>query len=274
MVISALDLSIRTKLSQIRTISTVYGKYAFAVAGHGKPTVVLEAGLGDSMGTWSLIFRDIEALSQVFTYNRAGYRKSHSENGQRDGYTIVLELRTLLKEINIPPPYLLVGHSLGGTFMELYARTHPNEVFGVVFIDARHADFTRRCKEARVRISEPPAIHTALLPPGAKRELKAEPLTMRQIDESPPFPKIPIVVLTGMNKPSEGEKFGEVWLSTQKDLAVLSPISRHFIYHTCSHYVHHENTVGVIDAIRWVIKTGNSKQFVIQDMQDKESKES
>lgn len=252
---SALSASGYTMLPQVRTISTVTGTYACVFAGRGKPTVILESGLGDGMGTWSTLFRQIEEISQVFAYNRAGYRKSHSENSQRDGCTIVEELRELLAVANVNPPYLLVGHSMGGTYMELYARIYPDEVAGVVFVDSRHADFTRRCQEANVSLDDPSAKLTVLLPAGAKRELKAGDLTMRQVHESPPFPAIPVAVLTGMNKPSEGDKFREIWLSTQTDLAGLSPLSKHIICQACGHYLHHENAVAVLKAIRWVMQT-------------------
>jgi pimeloyl-ACP methyl ester carboxylesterase len=55
------------------------------------------------------------------------------------------ELRDDLRALKIAPPYVLVGHSLGGTYMQLYAQRHPEEIAGLVLVDSRHADFTDRC---------------------------------------------------------------------------------------------------------------------------------
>ena len=262
MVISALQSSGYTMLSQVKTISTVYGKYTCMVVGHGKPTVVLESGLGDGMETWAALFEDLAEMSQVFAYNRGGYRKSYSKNRQRDGFTIVAELRALLMMVNLVPPYLLVGHSMGGTYMELFARRYPDEVAGVVFIDARHADFTRRCQAAQVALDDhPSAVTSTLLPPGARGELKASVLTMHQIKKSPPFPEVPIAVLTGMNKPSEGETFRQIWLATQKELVGLSSHSKHIICRESGHYLHQDNSAAVVDALRWVLAWRSDRPF-------------
>jgi pimeloyl-ACP methyl ester carboxylesterase len=241
-------------LPQSNTISTLDGKYSYVVAGRGKPSVVLESGLGDGMKSWSVLFPQIEGITQVFAYDRAGYGKSQNENRKRDAKTIVSELRALLRAVNILPPYLLVGHSLGGTYMEFFARNYPTEVAGVVLVDSRHSDFTTRCKQGNALLCDPPAMPNILLPPVAKRELDAESLTFHEIRESPDFPKVPLFVLTGMNKPLVGPTFRQVWLETQEDLAKLSPISKHVVCQTCGHYVHHDDPTAVMDAVRWVMK--------------------
>ena len=99
----------------------------------------------------------------------------------RDAATIVAELRASLQALDIEPPYVLVGHSIGGTYMELYARSYPEEVAGVVFVDSRHADFTRQCKLADAGGCEPPALALALMPPGPKREMDSAAVTMHQV---------------------------------------------------------------------------------------------
>jgi pimeloyl-ACP methyl ester carboxylesterase len=166
----------------------------------------------------------------------------------------VSELHAILQAASIPPPYLLVGHSIGGTYMELYARMYPHEVAGIVLVDARHPEFDRRCEEEGPSSCKFPALLAALLPPAAKRELEASSATMQQVNDSPSFPKVPLFVLTGTNKPLEKAQFKKVWLETQNDLATLSPISKHVVCDRCGHYIQRDDSAAVIDAIQWVIR--------------------
>ena len=101
--------------------------------GHGARTVILESGLGDTMDIW----KDIQPLiaagcTRTLAYNRAGYQGSDPAVGPRDSATIVAELRAELKRRNIDPPYVQVGHSLGGLYMQYFARNYPNEVAGLL----------------------------------------------------------------------------------------------------------------------------------------------
>ena len=241
-------------LQESNTISTADGRYSYIVSGQGKPAVILEAGLGDGKESWSPVFHQLAQFTRVFAYDRAGYGSSRSNNANRDGKTIVSELHSILQAASIAPPYLLVGHSIGGTYMELYARTYPNEVAGVVLVDSRHPKFDQLCEEGSASSCKFPALLAALLPPAAKQELKASSAAMQQVNESPPFPKVPLFVLTGTNKPLEKAQFKQVWLETQNDLATLSPIAKHVVCDQCGHYVQRDDSTAVIDAIQWVIK--------------------
>ncbi|GCE21503.1 alpha/beta fold hydrolase [Dictyobacter kobayashii] len=104
--------------------------------GQGGPTVVLDSGLGCSMLDWCYVQPEVARFTRVCAYDRAGYGWSEPGPWPRDGQRIVDELLTLLTRANIPAPYVLVGHSLGGLHMQLFARQHPELVAGVVLVDA------------------------------------------------------------------------------------------------------------------------------------------
>ncbi len=108
--------------------------------GTGSPTVILEAGLGDNTLVWSKVQPGIATSTRVCSYDRAGYGRSDVSSTPRTGKQIVAELHTLLMKADIASPYILVGHSLGGLFVRLYASTYPREVTGMVLIDASHED--------------------------------------------------------------------------------------------------------------------------------------
>ena len=94
-------------------------RHKVRIEGHGARTVVFESGLGDTLEVWNNIQPLIaESCTRTMAYTRAGYPGSDAASGPRDAATIVAELRSELKRRGIFPPYVLVGHSLGGLYMQ------------------------------------------------------------------------------------------------------------------------------------------------------------
>lgn len=98
-------------------------------------TVVLESGLGDGAKVWDRLRAEMPGIS-VFAYDRAGYGKTPATNAPRDPCTIARELHERLASARIPPPYVLVGHSLGGQYAYAFARLYHHETRGLVLLDA------------------------------------------------------------------------------------------------------------------------------------------
>jgi pimeloyl-ACP methyl ester carboxylesterase len=106
--------------------------------------VVFENGSRETLDTWERVLPDLPRDLTIFAYNRPGYGRSDATSTPRDGRTIVEELRRLLQRSDVRPPYVLVGHSLGGLYMQLFARAHPDEVAGVVLVDAVYPGIIKR----------------------------------------------------------------------------------------------------------------------------------
>ncbi len=102
------------------------------------PTIVFQSGLGDNKSVWSDVLHALPLTTPVFAYDRPGYGDSPGVNGARDACTISEELHNLLKSEKIPPPYVIVGHSLGGLYAYCFAERYPFEVSGLVLIDPTH----------------------------------------------------------------------------------------------------------------------------------------
>ena len=102
----------------------------------GSPTVVIDAGWGAWSLEWSGVQREVAKTTQVCTYDRAGMGYSEAGPLPRTAEQFAKELHTLLKNANIAGPYVLVGHSLGGLPVRVYAHKYPTEVSGVVLIDS------------------------------------------------------------------------------------------------------------------------------------------
>jgi pimeloyl-ACP methyl ester carboxylesterase len=104
--------------------------------GTGSPTVVIDAGLGDWSTGWGFVQPEVAKTTRVCTYDRAGWGWSDAGPLPRDAAQFAKELHTLLQNANIPGPYVMVGHSLGGLGVRVFVHDYAPEVAGVVLIDS------------------------------------------------------------------------------------------------------------------------------------------
>jgi len=104
------------------------------------PTVVLEGGAYGVSSTWAWVRAEVATYARVVSYDRAGLAWSDRRPGPRDGITIARELRRLLDETNERGPFVLIGHSLGGLFVRIFAHLFPEDVAGMVLLDGAHPD--------------------------------------------------------------------------------------------------------------------------------------
>jgi pimeloyl-ACP methyl ester carboxylesterase len=103
--------------------------------GDGSPTVVLEAGHGDGLNTWAKVQPALSKKVRVCSYDRAGFGFSDPPRRPGTVQQAADDLRKLLLSADIKPPYLMVGHSMGGMVVRLYAAEHPRDVVGLVLVD-------------------------------------------------------------------------------------------------------------------------------------------
>lgn len=119
-------------------------RICYRLSGSASPTVVMVNGLDENIRGWDKVEYKIARFARVLSYDRGGVGWSERGPDPRSGRNIVVELKTLLTVLQIPPPYVLVAHSAGGMYARLYAHDHPDEVVGMVLIDTTHEDFWRR----------------------------------------------------------------------------------------------------------------------------------
>lgn len=105
-------------------------------SGHGRPTVVIESGLGDFSFDWTLVQDPVSRFTRICTYDRAGYAWSDPGPTPRTFDQLNLELHDALLKLGERGPYVLVGHSYGGPVVRNYALAYPHEVAGMVQVDA------------------------------------------------------------------------------------------------------------------------------------------
>jgi pimeloyl-ACP methyl ester carboxylesterase len=105
--------------------------------GTGSPTVVLEGGLGQGSAYFALIAPQVASTTRVCVYDRAGRGRSEPTTSPQDGAAIAHDLHALLGASGNPGPYILAGHSSGGVYVRFFAAAYPDEVAGVVLLDAQ-----------------------------------------------------------------------------------------------------------------------------------------
>lgn len=103
--------------------------------GHGSPAVIFEAGLGDQIRAWATVQPAIAQTTRTCSYDRAGLGFSDPSGRPGTATNAVDDLHRLLAAASIRPPYVLVGHSLGGLYMQLFADRYRSEVAGMVLVD-------------------------------------------------------------------------------------------------------------------------------------------
>jgi pimeloyl-ACP methyl ester carboxylesterase len=106
----------------------------------GKPTVILEAGMASFSSNFVWVQQELEQVTRVIAYDRAGLGWSDSGPKPRDAQRSATELCTALQRAGITGPYVVAGHSYGGLVVRAFADLFPNEVVGMVLVDASHPD--------------------------------------------------------------------------------------------------------------------------------------
>ena len=109
--------------------------------GEGSPTIVMEAGSGGDHTVWSDVVPGVRGANRTCTYDRANTGSSSQVSGNRTFGDVAADLHGLLDAANIAPPYILVGHSLGGISMRLFASTYADEVEALILVDATPTTF-------------------------------------------------------------------------------------------------------------------------------------
>ena len=257
----------------------------------GSPTVIQEAGYGNTSLAWSKVQPGVASFTRVCSYDRAGYGWSDNGPLPRTAGHMVTELHTLLARAAVPGPYVLVGHSYGGLIMQLYTYTYPQQVAGLVLVESVHADQDRSPKLRQDNVNEMKQLSPcqALAPFGILRLLgfwnglaaeypaTAQPAAKAQFyqtrfcqtlsDEEAawneslaqvraarhPLGHLPLVVLTRGIPVSPDPQEERDWQALQKDLAGLSSDSLHIIATRSGHQIQLDQPDLVIAAIKQVL---------------------
>jgi pimeloyl-ACP methyl ester carboxylesterase len=266
--------------------------------GDGIPTVVLLSGFGNAGDTWQVtdlhppaVADGVQRFTRVCLYDRPGSYVTTvvAQDGRRipassvdqihgggaargtavasatagGGAPVVAQLHRLLAAAGIPPPYVLVGHSLGGMFSLLYARTYPEQVTGLVLVDAPTPGFFERLSPAvRALANAAQSDPGPSAVPGYVNERYDFETIFAEINAAAPLPRIPVTYLSKTDAdpmpdplPAGLTPATFTDIGTQRSAAAAAylstiPGSRFVLVPGTTHYVQNQRPDVVIDAIR------------------------
>lgn len=257
----------------------------FECRGAGSPTVILEAGFRTRADVWSddliqpdsprtMVFPGVAGFTRVCAYDRPGtatvlddaLHASRSDPAAmpRNAAESVADLHAALETARIAGPYVLVGHSYGGLLMRLFASTYPDEVVGLVLVDA----FQETIEDAMT--PEQWAAYKDLFQPVPEALAGYADLEFADLDagftqmrDASPLREMPLVVLSrgqAMAMPPDlpggltGKGLEDAWTKGQAFLADLLPGTRHVIARESEHYIQLQQPELVIEAVREVVE--------------------
>ena len=248
------------------------------------PVVVMDAGIGECSLGWSLVQPQIARFARVCSYDRAGLGWSDAAPTARTSQQIVNDLHALLERAGIAPPYVLVGHSFGGLNVRLYASQFPEEVVGLVLVDAANENYSiSHLNPLYIRLglltaflgiprlfaglvlsanpifavdSRYPSAYRAIATSTkylntVRREWSAVDESWRQARNSKKsLGDRPLVALL----PTSEHELFPVAKQLQMDLASRSTAGRLIMVEQSSHHIQHDRPETVIDAVREVVE--------------------
>jgi pimeloyl-ACP methyl ester carboxylesterase len=258
--------------------------------GEGTPAVILESGLGDSYISWRKAQPLVAKFTRVCSYDRAGIGYSDSSPQPRTSQRFAEELYQLLQSAQITPPYVLVGHSLGGFDIRIFASQHASETAGLVLVDSSHPDQQNRLpaelknmQATQLREFEflqftmpfgiPRLLGLCDDDPTARaaecnfhtfqesvKEMKAIPQSCRQTVAAGSLGNLPLIVLShDPDRPSAemppdlAMPTNEAWEKMQEELAGLSTRGVQKIIRNSGHYIQIDQPAAVADAIHDIV---------------------
>jgi pimeloyl-ACP methyl ester carboxylesterase len=225
----------------------------------GTPAVVLEGGFGAGIASWSTVQNEIAKFAQVVSYDRAGLGQSEPGPLPRSAKQISQELHAALQKAGIKPPYVLVGHSLGGPFIRVFASMYPTEVAGMVLIDPSQEAFEDWTKTHPLPKMKEIEEQIAKGPQGLRDENAGIKATYDQARLAQVPAGIPVILLTAMNSdmPVEVKK---VWQEKHQEWIDKVPGGKLIVAEKSGHVIQVQEPQLVVDAIRQVIEQVNRKR--------------
>ena len=230
----------------------------------GQAVIVLEAGAGADLETWKPIFAEVSRIGPVVAYDRRALGQSEADTAPPTFTRTAQTLHAVLQALKVQPPYVLVGHSMGGVFIRGFASLYPGETAGMVYLDVPDFESTR---EERAAVLPPEDRKAALappvlpeIPPGTPAGLAA--VYQQQLNEmrddfpsarnwkQPPGIPVAVVITTRADRMrGNGGAMVRLQMKRQSEWALGSPNSLFVLAGHTGHQVHRDDPQLVVRLI-------------------------
>lgn len=204
------------------------------------PAIVLINGAGGPLDGWMRVWGPLTELGTVVAWNRPGIGASDPPRVDQTSEAVTRQLRALLAALALAGPFVLVGHSLGGLHALHFARSHPAHTAAVLLLEATAPqDMAAMAKHASPLQRGLQALIDRLWPPQAHSEVVHAQTSAAQLAGLPPFPPVPLAVVTGMRPAlawlTPASQRAARWRH-QNELVQLSPLGLHVLAHRSGHF--------------------------------------
>jgi pimeloyl-ACP methyl ester carboxylesterase len=254
-----------------------------------QPVVVFESGAGTVVRRWDPILSSVASFAPVVAYDRSGIGESPWNSLDPTPRQVATTLRSLLSELGVAPPYVLVGHSWGGPLIRYFAGMYPDEVVGMVYIDPTDFMWTPANERALFQSLAPGADWSEY--DEAQQQMQAEALARimtpggragysalfdfrnKGMEERglPPAPNVPTSVISAARRPAPSAQdlpfyvpfdLEAYWngLRDTRDANLRSWVRGRGEFveaSTTEHFVHHHEPQAVVDMIRRITLGAN-----------------
>jgi len=243
------------------------------VYGNGSPTVVLVSGFEAPQAYWNSVIPDLAAKTTGVTFDRAGIGESEIGDLPTHGEQSAKDLRVLLDKLGVPRPYILVGHSYGGSVVRLFASMYPDDMGGLILEDTQHEDVLNELRKILkgkyLEAFDQLVAARFSAPENPKTEADYRNITREQVSKSKPLPRIPFVILTSPDRAKAMqpifsdeaiEKIAKLDWALNNKLAALIPGGRQIIVEGAGHNIHVDKPEALIAPVVEMIKEVSEKK--------------
>jgi pimeloyl-ACP methyl ester carboxylesterase len=243
----------KTSVLDLRKIDVGGHSLNLLIGGHGSPAVILEGGFGEGIAGWSLVQKEVANFAQTVSYDRAGLGQSEPGPKPRSAKQIATELHTALQNAGVKPPYVLVGHSMGGPYVRVFAELYPKEVAGMVLLDPSQEafdDWTKAHLDGKRKEVED---QIAKAPEGLRAEWAGIDETYSQARAARLPAGIPVTLITAGLNESLGAEARTAWTEKHTEWIAKVPGGKHLIAEKSGHFIQMQEPIMVINAIREIV---------------------
>lgn len=266
MFLSMMVLSVLVSCSSTNMMQTQHdgqpNSATYNVTGSLMPAIVMQAGLGDDQTVWSKVAPALSKDFTVVTFDRPGHANNAPTNAPRDACTIATEQKALLQSLKIKPPYLLVGHSLGGLYQYAFAKLYPADVAGMVLVDPTPPNHWERMQqEAPQAAMIIKSLRLIAFSRTDRNEFDAQSNCLERLDFNHPL-NVPTKVLVAGRFTGAGEKgdFEKMVKQSRLQWLALTNAAKLDVIWDSGHYIQKESPDDVISAVKLVGAEARKKE--------------
>ncbi len=215
------------------------------------PFVVFQAGLGDGQDTWKSLTPALKDIP-TFTYDRPGYGLSGKAHSPRNPCAVATEMRDLLHQIGLQPPFILVGHSIGGLYQFVFAQMYPAEVASLVLLDPTHPrHWQTMLIEAPLAAATLKILRYIVFKKAARLEFDEQETCLSALP-SGYAPQNAILLFSSDFKVNAQGTFESMIRNLRKDWSKLLPMAQSIEVPAVGHYIHLDQPQYVASIIKQV----------------------